>query len=132
MVENYTTNRCQVQANQALSRLEPGRDVPHRVGQIARRHEVGLCFEQRALRRARAAHARCESSKTQYSIYEAHVIAPSCRIRPSASSTPRCSTILPFAIRATEMPVKRNERPDGGMPKNSPVCVPVIVRCETT
>src|SRR5207237_1716243 len=53
--------------------------------------------------------------------------APICWRMLRISPTPRCSTILPSAMRNRDMPTTLHALPVGDMPRISRVCVPVIV-----
>gem|GEM_PF-5085215 len=58
--------------------------------------------------------------------------APSCCIMRMASICPQCSTILPPANRTMSITPKDTLLPVGGIPMNSPLCVPLQVHRTTT
>jgi len=51
----------------------------------------------------------------------------SCRISPTVSVRPRCSTIFPSRTRTRSTPTTSTRRPVAGSPSSSPVWVPLIV-----
>jgi hypothetical protein len=54
-------------------------------------------------------------------------LRPSCCNIVSWSTTCQCSASMPPSTRTMSMPANRNDRPVGGMPRNSATCVPSLI-----